>query len=469
MKRLIAFVVMIICLTSVLPKAWAETAYYYDGEWHNYSGNVFRLEVNGENLYTEMPPIVFDGYSVVPARAVFEKLGALVEWDEALQIVYISTDSKTMKLKINSNVCYIGNQMESMPIVPKIINGHTMVPVRYAAEKLGYHVSFDSSRDTVIVNSNGNSEISGDYITNVTYKNTNNGMALTLKTTNQAEHNAFYLDNPLRLVIDFPGFQFASMPDTINPGMENVTAVRFGRYNGSRIVFDLNAKLTYKINKTSDTVVIVVGEFESSNEQTVNQQKVADRSITIDAGHGGTDVGAVGYDENGNVDAYEKDFNLDVALRLKKELLKHNIKVHMIRENDVYVDYQSVGNIANEAGSTLFVSIHTNSAMAKEATGIETFAYFGENAGSINGMTGKRLAEIIQNELIYVTKAVNRGVKAGNSLAVIRTTSMPAVLVEMGFISNNDDRYLLKDPNYRQLIAEAIAAGILVAYREMGI
>ena len=208
---------------------------------------------------------------------------------------------------------------------------------------------------------------------------------------------------------------------------------------------------------------------QNQNSAYVMVQKAENlRSVMIDAGHGGNDSGAVGYDD-GKIVAKEKDFNLDVALKVQKILEKYDIEVEMIRQTDIYVDYRQVGSIANDANTSLFVSIHTNSAIAESANGIETWAYLEENASSLNGLSGKRLAELIQNELIYETGAVDRGVKNGKSLAVIKTTSMPAVLVEMGFISNENDREKLMDDDYRQKIANAIAMGVLLAFEEMGI
>ncbi len=196
--------------------------------------------------------------------------------------------------------------------------------------------------------------------------------------------------------------------------------------------------------------------------------KALPRSVMLDAGHGGQDSGAVGYFEDGTIKALEKDFNLDVALRAQELLEAEGVDVHMIRTEDVYVDYLRVGGIANDAETTLFVSIHTNSAIVDTAHGIETYGYL--NAGSVsNDMTSKRFSEIILEELIDQTGAHERGVKDGKTLAVINSTQMPATLVEIGFISNEEECELLMTEEYRQKLAQAICDGVLRAFEEMEI
>ena len=601
MKRFISFILVLTSLLTLFTvPAYAKTEYFYDGSWHTYQGNIFRLRVNGELLKTEMPPIVFNNHSVVPARDVFEKMGALVEWEAETQSVYVSSSELKLSLKINSTNCYVGDTLFTMPISPKIINGKTMIPVRFVGEMLGFYIDFDSKSDTVIINTRAYQESispkptsvpiskpqdSSDIkVTGVNHTEENGGIRLSLSVTGKADTEAFYLENPLRLVVDIKNAVFTVNPQTITLSGGAITSVRFGQNAGVRVVFDVTKKLKYNIAQTGKTLNIYAGEnialiptpsplpvqnqtsqstatptpepteepfyidikasggrdyletsakvgqasrlsspdrvefeiekedapqnalkknvsgnFAESIEYTpiskgkgkvviyikngsnynfiqtqgalyIMARKSAKlRSVTIDAGHGGTDGGAVGYFENGDVEALEKDFNLDVSLKVKEELLKNDVEVHMIRENDTYVDFQQVGSIANDAGTTLFVSVHTNSSVAESPNGIETWAYLEENATSLNGMTSKRLGEIIQKELIGQTNAADRGIKNGKSLAVIRTTTMPAVLVEMGFISNVEERHKLMDETYRQKIAIAIANGIIKAFDEMGI
>lgn len=119
-----------------------------------------------------------------------------------------------------------------------------------------------------------------------------------------------------------------------------------------------------------------------------------------------------------------------------------------------YADRQgpTVTEVANEWGADIFVSIHCNSAEADEACGTETFAY------DLDGGDGEKLATCIQDQIVDALNMVDRGVKANPKLFVLRYTAMPAVLVELGFISNEGDEALLTDR--QDDFARAIARGV---------
>jgi len=170
--------------------------------------------------------------------------------------------------------------------------------------------------------------------------------------------------------------------------------------------------------------------------------------IFIDAGHGGKDPGAV----NGNV--YEKDIALQIAIKLSHVLAKSNCIATLSRFNDIFVPLIDRANKANQYNADIFVSIHLNSSANKTASGIETLVY--KNQGVNN-----KLATIIQNELINSTNATNRGIKERPDLVVLNSTKMPAVLVEVGFVSNEKEKDLLIKSEYQDKIAQAIAKGIL--------
>lgn len=126
----------------------------YDGANHTYNAEEVFLKVNGDLLSDlTMPPIILDGYSLVPAREVFEKTGAVVSWNAAREEVYVSKGSNLLVLKINSLTAYYNNKETQMEIPAKLINSKTMIPVRFVAETLGYDVEWDNSTRTIIINS----------------------------------------------------------------------------------------------------------------------------------------------------------------------------------------------------------------------------------------------------------------------------------------------------------------------------
>lgn len=170
------------------------------------------------------------------------------------------------------------------------------------------------------------------------------------------------------------------------------------------------------------------------------------KRVCLDPGHGGRDPGAVG--KSG---LREKDINLQVALRVA-DLLMEKYEVSITRINDSHVSLTKRCEIANQSKSELFVSVHCNAAENPEAHGIETFHYYTSDRG-------KLLAGEIQWGLIALTDRRDRGVKAAG-FQVLKGTSMPAVLVEMGFISNREEEELLQEEEYQTACAKAIVRGI---------
>ncbi len=168
--------------------------------------------------------------------------------------------------------------------------------------------------------------------------------------------------------------------------------------------------------------------------------------IMIDAGHGGSDPGAV---YNGR---QEKDDTLALALAVGKILAAHGVDVEYTRTTDRYDSLAEKAMKANTAGADFFVSIHRNAApVPNTASGVETLVF--DRSGIKNEM-----AENINRRLEAIGFR-NRGVKERPNVAVLRRTRMPAVLVEAGFIDSNTDNSLFEQ-NF-QAIAQGIADGIL--------
>ncbi|MGD1807876.1 N-acetylmuramoyl-L-alanine amidase family protein, partial [Dapis sp. BLCC M126] len=171
--------------------------------------------------------------------------------------------------------------------------------------------------------------------------------------------------------------------------------------------------------------------------------------IVIDPGHGGpTDLGGVGI---GGL--REKDIVLPMSLEVAKILEQNNIQVVMTRKTDRDLDLPPRSAIANRVGADLFVSIHANaiSMSRPDVNGLETFYY----------QSGRALAGYIQNSMLEAFPTMNnRGVKRAR-FHVLRHTKMPAVLVEVGFVTGNYDSRILADPVQRSRMAQAVARGIL--------
>lgn len=175
------------------------------------------------------------------------------------------------------------------------------------------------------------------------------------------------------------------------------------------------------------------------------------KTIVIDAGHGGTDVGA------SNKGRYEKNDNLRLALKLAEILRACGQNVVLTRSTDVAVPLITRSAISNANRADLFISIHRNSFSNPAAYGVENYVQIG--APQVNW----RYAETVMAELAKTEIRNNRGVKAEN-FSVLRNSLYPAMLLEMGFISNDEDNVLF-DKNIN-IYAQAIADGILKALNE---
>ena len=168
-------------------------------------------------------------------------------------------------------------------------------------------------------------------------------------------------------------------------------------------------------------------------------------TVVIDAGHGGHDRGGIPGQR-----VAEKDMNLDVALRLRNILSANGYNVVMTRSSDVFVPLGGRVAIANSYRNAIFVCIHFNATPRSGASGIETYFYSRESLP---------LASAIHYYVAGGAPSENRGVRR-RGYYVLRKTSIPAVLVECGFLTNPTEAAYAQSGSYRQKLAEEIAAGI---------
>ena len=171
------------------------------------------------------------------------------------------------------------------------------------------------------------------------------------------------------------------------------------------------------------------------------------RLVVLDAGHGGSDPGAV----FGGL--YESHVNLDITLRAEAILRQRGINVLLTRNADAFVGLEERCTIANNANASLFVSIHQNS-MPDGMRGTMSMYY----ASSVNG---KNYAQILQDTLMPALGLGDLGLKSSSGLVVLRKTKMPAILAEVACMSNPDDMAVVKTDAFRQTAATAIADAVV--------
>ena len=183
--------------------------------------------------------------------------------------------------------------------------------------------------------------------------------------------------------------------------------------------------------------------------------------VMLDPGHGGYDPGAI--TKQG---VYEKSINLQIAQKVEEMLGPSGIEVFLTREEDVdyvpdgvkgkttkkQIDLNRRIDMAKDANADIFVSLHVNATASGQDSGAETFYQF-------QSESGQRLAELIQQELIKVP-AMNRRIAKPGDFYIIKNTKMPAVIVEVGYLSSMKEQKKLQQSWYQEQLARAIAKGI---------
>ncbi len=314
---------------------------------------------------------------------------------------------------------------------------------------------------------------------------TSNG-SLKLRTSSGAKLNAFYQpsnsDKGERVWVDFPGE--LSRPRTIK-GNGSVKEIRLGKPSEgkTRLVIEflrsveLEPSRLQLIGISENTwelklIGLETNSFRSIEEgnilrnsikRTYEKIKIQDLDVSslpnvpygkykvvIDPGHGGSDPGAVGI--NG---LRETDIVLEVSKRVSGFLTDKGVKTILTRSYERTLDLQPRVTMANNSKADAFVSIHANATRGKrkDVNGLETYYY--------SGYRGYSLAKNIQKQILIVSpQSPDRGVRRSR-FYVIRKTSMPAALVEIGFVTGIYDADLLRQKGYRDKMSFAIAKGIL--------
>ena len=213
---------------------------------------------------------------------------------------------------------------------------------------------------------------------------------------------------------------------------------------------------TFRFKQNRISAYEVTDEGDSYAIRVKNPKEVYDKVLLLDAGHGGKDPGTSG---NG---MQEKNLNLTIAQKIARKLQGSGIKVYMTRDSDVYPENSTRAKTANDIAD-LMVSIHMNSG-PETANGTETLYQVHANDNGAR-LTSKQLAEILQGKVVSATGNTNRGAKLWTDVLILNRTTVPAVIVEVIFITNTGDALKISNPTYQDQVAQAIADGIQEAVK----
>ena len=204
----------------------------------------------------------------------------------------------------------------------------------------------------------------------------------------------------------------------------------------------------FKVQQFSEKFQAVSKVSYYDTRRTLEKIKIP-KLIVIDAGHGDFDSGSE------NLGYFEKDINLELALKLEDALKESGYGVVMTRSDDSFLELYERSDLANKIKADLFISIHQNSYMEDSSVnGIEVYYSSGKSTND------EELAQSIQDGLITETMATDRGIRERNGLVVIRETTMPAVLIETAYISNKNELSLITSDDYQDKVIRGIVIGI---------
>lgn len=395
----------------------------------------------------------------------------------------IEQQGKVIKLIVNQKTASVDDKTVQLTTAPVLRSDTTLVPIRFISEQFGLTVTWDNAKKIVYLitpgssnengSSDGNSGNGGSEVVPPVDPTKNltmiNGLSfsenrLSIAMEGNSAPKVSVMTGPDRLVIDFPNATFSDLfgtgqvldPD-LNGKLEvkdypDVSGVRYSLYSSNpytvRFVIDLNYPKNYNISVsgTDSKLVIIDLNAESTDDTSTQPGNDGKKLVVLDAGHGAKDSGAVGV-----TGKYEKNFNLAIVLKTAALLKKEsNIDVVLTRSDDTFLELKDRAAMANNLKADLFISVHANSSASSAASGTET--YYQREAS-------KALAKVMHKYLVEATGLSDRGVRYGN-FHVIRETKMPAVLLEVGYLSNKKDETLLFTEALQNKVAASIVSGI---------
>lgn len=196
----------------------------------------------------------------------------------------------------------------------------------------------------------------------------------------------------------------------------------------------------------------------------LSPREVYDKVVVVDAGHGGKDPGAV------VETSYEKDIDLAILLELKAlfDGDEGNIGVYYTRTEDRNPTLNQRVQLANKADANLFVSIHSNSTPSGRFNGTHGTAVMYSESGDedTSGLNSRRFGQICLDRVVEALGSRRRGLNKGDTVYIIRTSSVPVALVEVGFMTNREELGSLQSPGYQRRAAEGIYAAVKQAFEE---
>lgn len=429
--------------------------------------NQTRIILNGQQLSLPQDAEVINMQNniMIPIRVVAENLKFKVDWDQSTQNVNIQQGTQSVLLTVGKNEASVSNTIVKLNAAPQIVKNNVVVPLRFVSEEMGLGVTWNNSDKIVTLASqtpslpspSSGNETGINLIQEINYVNNQ----LVVSLDHDITPVITTLRSPERIVMDFPSTDFGDMENRPVAGsiasldtsaFPNIKNIRYSLYKNDpaqvRIVIELNNATASNYTQQTSTGKFILDLSMLNSPLPTPPVNNGKKIVVIDAGHGGTDPGTTSF-----TNKHEKDFTLALGLKVQHLLENEpNIELIMTRETDVYPTRTERVKLANDLKADVFVSIHGNSApRSPQAKGTETYYYQRANS--------KELANIIHKKLVKALGFTDRGVK-NESFQVIRETKMAAVLLEIGFLSNQEEEVAMMSEDNQNKAAQAIVDGI---------
>lgn len=436
------------------------------------------LKLNSAVVQADVSPCIVNNRTLIPARALFEELGAKVSWDAANRKVTILYKNDSIVLTIDNRTAMVNGEKREMDVPATILQDRTMIPVRFVAENLGFKVEWDANAYVVSITTPNQtpSTVYSYFLTGAATQSYSDKTVVTVKGVGKASSSVMKLSNPSRLVFDFKDTKMDAVSSTITCDDSVLTSVRLGQFNPttSRVVLDMKTEYSYSyVSSGNDFVITLSGSSLGTNTNTnpiVTPPTNGKRIVFIDPGHGGSEVGTVGKlvespghtgDLTDKIDSaatektiYEKDINLAISLKVDKLLRAQGIETCMLRTTDTYINIYDRPKIANEKDAYLYLSIHNNASTSTAVSG--TQVYYSDSCPAFSKITNKELANIYYDAITEATGLRKAGVIDNPRYIVINQTNMPSLILEVAFVSNQSDLKKLLDSSFTNKVAQGI-------------
>lgn len=431
--------------TGAIKYNWLET--YKDGVWGKYTGTKVSTKYNGKNIaYGNMPGMIVQGTCVVDVHKVFEKtMGIKCEYDSTNKIVTLSKDDKKVVLTIGSKEAVVNGEKQEMSTeVLRIKNRidssyYILVPAKFTATVFGYQYQWDKTNKTVLI-CDENYAISNEAMATASGASIYFSLPSDVDVTT-IKHTDYYWKKRFCVTIsgDYVDY-YRNNPVIVNNSVVTKHSVTLTSNNKTKLTFVTSKLQGYSVNIEDGLVWIKVG----------NPKEIYKNIVVLDCGHGGYDSGAVGGGYK------EKDFTYSILYSYAKKYFNKstsNVKAYWTRYDDTFVSLNDRAAFAKNVGADLFISLHMNSANSTTANGTEVFYSTSNNKTFSNGLNSKKVATFFEKNLSSSLGMNSRGVKTANYVVIYKNT-VPAVLVELGFISNSNDRGKLADKTFQKKSAK---------------